>query len=172
MLDRIISRLGFLKLIWDFLKFLLEKIFKIINKNKMKDRKIFLASDKIINESMFESLFMHAYNLRLTQNDYDLLMNYKYYFNTPSDDKQILKIYKNKKIKASFDKFFDLFLKTFDGTEWSVSDRNDDFVLDQDLKRNNPDEYLKVMNKIKDLSNTGLDAYKEYRMTIKEILEI
>lgn len=136
------------------------------------DKKIFIGSNNIINENEFKSLFNYAYNLRIAYSQFELIDKYKNYFITPYETRNESKIYKDKKIKASFDKFFDLFLKTFDGLEWSVSDRNDDFVVAQDLKRNNSDEYLKIMNKIKDLSKAGLDAYKEYRIIIKKILEI
>ncbi len=136
------------------------------------DKKIFIDSNNIINEDKFKNLFDYAYNLRITYSQFKLIDKYKNYFITPYETRIESKIYNNEKIKTSFDKFFDLFLKTFDGVEWSVSDRNDDFVVAQDLKRNNPEEYLNIMNKIKDLSHAGYTAYKEYRMIIKDILEI
>lgn len=155
------------KLLIFLLDIIAKKIISKTEKNNEIDLKIFLDSDKIINESTFSALFNHAYNLYLTKDDYDLITKYIEYFNTPNNKRQISKIYNDKTIKNNFEEFFNLFLKTFNGTEWFLG-RSNRFVVEPDLKRNNHEEYLDIMNKIKDLSFEGSKAYMKYRKSIKK----
>lgn len=160
--------LSIINKILDLVKIFQEKFFQ---KNKI-DKEIFIDSDNILNEEAFSHLFDSAYNLRYSFEQNDLIDNYKNYF-FYNNDKIKSKIYNNKHVRKSFDKFMQLFLELFGGVEWFVSDRHEShFELDSELKKADYEAYSIQVQKIKNLSFNANNAYKEYRKKIKKIFGI